>query len=123
MSFWARLKSVAGGETPTTLTLPSGTTAIALNSSRDIYYLNATAAVTIDKVAGATSDPVLPGRRVTFIGAIGTSAITFTNYTATTVKGRIDTLAGDSAVVDDQCSLIITQHPTGAWVRTGGITL
>lgn len=123
MSFWARLKSVAGGETPTTLTLPSGTTTISLSSSRDIYYLNATAAVTIDKVSGGANDPILPGRRVTFIGAIGTSNVTFTNYTATTVKGRIDTRTGDTVILDDQDSLTIIQHPTGAWVRTGGITL
>lgn len=113
MSFWARLKSKAGGETPPDVVLGTGSTKINLTSNRDVYYLNASNTCTIGTVGA--NDPVLPGRTILFVGKIGTAAVTFTNANDTTTKGAMD-LGGSDATIDDQDTLELMQHPTGAWV-------
>lgn len=121
-TFLSRLKSIAGYQTPPTLTL-TGTIDLILPSSSDSFYLTAAAGVTVSTINAGTSlvdkPAIMPGR-IVHLEALPTSAstITFTDQGATQTRGYMD-LGGISAdfVMSATDVLCLKQREDGSWVE------
>lgn len=114
MSFWSRLKFIAGGDTPPTVTIPAGSTSFSIPEYANQFYLTAPSTVTIGTINA--NSRILPGRVVYLIGAASTAAITLTNNAGTTTKGQIDAGAAD-LTVDDQDVVVLVQVVNGTWLE------
>lgn len=114
MSLWSRIKSLGGGDVPPTVSIASGTTALELVESSNLFFLSAAGTVTIGTI-NATGR-ILVGRTIVLVGASGTAAITITNNASTTTKGQIDAGAAD-LTIDDQDVVTLIQVANGTWLE------
>lgn len=118
MSLWSRIKSLGGGDVPPTVSIASGTTALELPESSNLFFLNAAAGVTIATI-NATGR-ILVGRVIVLVGVIGTGAVTLTNNAGTTTKGQIDAGAAD-LTVDDTDVVTLMQVANGTWLEVASV--
>lgn len=109
MGFWSRAKQFFGAEAPVELTATATTV---LNDRYSVFILDG-ATVTITSLVG---NSILPGRRVTFLGKTGASAITFTNTNGASAEGTMD-LGGSNVTFAADDVLELIQKSDGSWRR------
>lgn len=106
MAFWARAKSILGGDR-TVYTLTSGAT-LAVPDSSNYIELTGTATVTALNAAAHTRN-----RMVVFYSTSGTT--TFTNTDGTTTAGQLD-LNGANVNLAKGDILVLWLRTDGVWV-------